>query len=255
MPFSVPFFLKNGEQLCEMLFCFSACNSPFKMGSTPFAATIKMADLLQLTFNLRIIAANRQADPIIMKIKVHALSKTGSWEIRDFETKQVISTLHLFYCVNLHIQFKCSKSNSLTNLFQTCLFRITNILSHELQHDVTWHRAFEFLKWQKGNELSPFAIAIINTIKFLHATENNKNSVEHYITLALHLHIKNIPSSLGEMVESEGYAIFSKSGQTGYSTWQNFCILKPCSLIMQHMKFEIHAYIGFWECAFWLLKC
>ena len=50
----------------------------------------------------------------------------------------------------------------------------------------------------------------------------------------------NIPSHSGEKVDFIRFAIFSISGHPGYSIRLNFTILKPCCLIMLHVKFEIH---------------
>ena len=38
---------------------------------------------------------------------------------------------------------------------------------------------------------------------------------------------KKKKSSLREKVEFNGFAILSKSGHVGFSSWLNFCILKP----------------------------
>ena len=46
-----------------------------------------------------------------------------------------------------------------------------------------------------------------------------------------------IPSHFGEKVDFIGFAI---GCHLGFSTRLNFTSLKPCSLIMQHVKFEIH---------------
>ena len=64
------------------------------------------------------------------------------------------------------------------------------------------------------------------------------------------LHTKfqlNIPSGSGEKVNFVGFAIFSNSGHLGFSTRLNFTILKPCSLIMQQVKFDNHGCSGFRE--------
>ena len=50
-----------------------------------------------------------------------------------------------------------------------------------------------------------------------------------------------------EKVNFNGFAIFSISGHLGFSTGLNFTSLKPCSLIMLHVKFEIHGCSGFRE--------
>ena len=50
----------------------------------------------------------------------------------------------------------------------------------------------------------------------------------------------NIPSRSGENADFIGFAIFSTCGQLEFSTRLNFTIWKPWSLIMLHVKFEIH---------------
>ena len=57
----------------------------------------------------------------------------------------------------------------------------------------------------------------------------------------------NIPCGSGENVDSIGLPIFSNSYYILFSTRMNFIVLKPCSLIMLHMKFEIHGCSGFRE--------
>ena len=54
----------------------------------------------------------------------------------------------------------------------------------------------------------------------------------------------NIPSCSGENVDFIGFAIFSTGGDLGFSTRLNFHILKPCCMIMPHVKFENHGYSG-----------
>ena len=47
----------------------------------------------------------------------------------------------------------------------------------------------------------------------------------------------NIPSGSGEKKNDfVGFAIFIYSGHLGLSTMLNFITLKPCSLVMQHVK-------------------
>ena len=50
-------------------------------------------------------------------------------------------------------------------------------------------------------------------------------------------------------VDSSGLAIFSNSGRISLNqpTSLNLIILKPCSLIMLHVKFENHGCSGFRE--------
>ena len=50
----------------------------------------------------------------------------------------------------------------------------------------------------------------------------------------------NVSSSSGEKVDFSGLAIFINSGHFLFSTRLNFIILKPCSLVMLHVKFENH---------------
>ena len=52
-------------------------------------------------------------------------------------------------------------------------------------------------------------------------------------------------SGSGEKVDFGSLAIFSNSGHLLLPTSLNFIILKPCSLVMQHVKFENHGYSGF----------
>ena len=57
------------------------------------------------------------------------------------------------------------------------------------------------------------------------------------------LHTKvqpNIPSRSGENGDFISFAIFSNGGHLEFPTRLNFIILKSWSLIMLHMKFEIH---------------
>ena len=55
----------------------------------------------------------------------------------------------------------------------------------------------------------------------------------------------NISSGSGEKVDFKGLAIFSNSSHFFFSTRLNFIGLKPCSLIMLHVKFENHGCSGF----------
>ena len=57
----------------------------------------------------------------------------------------------------------------------------------------------------------------------------------------------NIPSHSGEKVDFHVFAIFSIVGHLGFSTRLPFTGLKPCSLILLHVKFEIHRCSGFKE--------
>ena len=57
----------------------------------------------------------------------------------------------------------------------------------------------------------------------------------------------NIPSHSGENVDFNCFATFSIGGDLGFSTRLTFTGLKPCSLIMLHVKFEIHRCSGFRE--------
>ena len=73
------------------------------------------------------------------------------------------------------------------------------------------------------------------------------------IKVPLILHIKfqqNIPSHSGGKVGFHGFAIFSISGHLGFSTRLTSTGLKPCSLIMLHVKFEIHRCSAFREKSF-----
>ena len=70
------------------------------------------------------------------------------------------------------------------------------------------------------------------------------------IKVLLILHTKfqpNIPSPSGENGDFNGFAIFSNGDHLEFSTRLNFIILKPWSLIMLHMKFEIHGCCGLRE--------
>ena len=49
---------------------------------------------------------------------------------------------------------------------------------------------------------------------------------------------QNKPSALGKKVDFIGFAIFSITGHLEIWTRPNFTILKPCSQIMLHVKFE-----------------
>ena len=55
---------------------------------------------------------------------------------------------------------------------------------------------------------------------------------------ALYIIQPNISSGSGEKVNFSGLALFSNSGTFCFSTRLNFIILKPCSLVMLHVKFE-----------------
>ena len=57
----------------------------------------------------------------------------------------------------------------------------------------------------------------------------------------------NIPSHSGENADFTGFAIFSISRYLEFSMRLDFNILKPWSLIMVHMKFEIHGCSGLSE--------
>ena len=57
----------------------------------------------------------------------------------------------------------------------------------------------------------------------------------------------DISSGSGEKVDFSGLAVFSNSGFFWFSTRLYFIILKPCSLIMLHVKFKNHGYSGFIE--------
>ena len=55
------------------------------------------------------------------------------------------------------------------------------------------------------------------------------------------LHTKfqlNIPSHYGEKVGFISFANFRISGYLRFLTWLNFIGLKPCCLVMLHVKFE-----------------
>ena len=70
------------------------------------------------------------------------------------------------------------------------------------------------------------------------------------IKVLLILHTKfqpNIPSRSGENDDFISFAIFSDGGHLEFSTRLNFTILKPWSLIMLHVKLEIHRCSGFKE--------
>ena len=49
----------------------------------------------------------------------------------------------------------------------------------------------------------------------------------------------------GEKVDFYGFSFFSIGGHLGFLTRLTFIGLKPCSLIMLHVKFEIHRCSGF----------
>ena len=57
----------------------------------------------------------------------------------------------------------------------------------------------------------------------------------------------NIPSHSEEKLDFIGFAIFSIDGHLRFSTRLNLIILKPCSLVMLHVKFENHGCSGFRE--------
>ena len=62
------------------------------------------------------------------------------------------------------------------------------------------------------------------------------------------LHTKsqpNISCHSGEKVNFIGYASFGIGGHLGFSTGLGFIIQKPCSLVMLHVKVDIHGCIGF----------
>ena len=57
----------------------------------------------------------------------------------------------------------------------------------------------------------------------------------------------NTPSRSGENGDFISFAIFSNGGHLEFSTRLNFTILKSWSLIMLHIKFEIHGCSGLRE--------
>ena len=57
----------------------------------------------------------------------------------------------------------------------------------------------------------------------------------------------NMSSGSGEKVDFSGLAIFSNSSNFLFLTKLNFIILKSCSLIMLHVKFENHGCTDFRE--------
>ena len=57
----------------------------------------------------------------------------------------------------------------------------------------------------------------------------------------------NISNASGAKFDYSGLAIFSNSGQFLFSTRLNNVILKSCSLVMLHAKFENHRCSGFRE--------
>ena len=65
----------------------------------------------------------------------------------------------------------------------------------------------------------------------------------------------NLPSGTGDKVDFGGLAYLSNIGHFLFPTSLNFIILKPCSLIMLHVKFENHGCSGFRECHLKGLKC
>ena len=73
-------------------------------------------------------------------------------------------------------------------------------------------------------------------------------SLSTKVPLIIHTKFQpNIPSHSGEKVDFNGIAIFSIGRHLRFSTRLTFIGLKPCSLIMLHVKFEIHRYSGFTE--------
>ena len=73
-------------------------------------------------------------------------------------------------------------------------------------------------------------------------------SLSTKVPLILHTKFQpNIPSHSGEKVDFDGFASFCIGSHLGFSTKLNFTGLKPCSLIMLHVKFETHRYSGFRE--------
>ena len=73
------------------------------------------------------------------------------------------------------------------------------------------------------------------------------------IKVILILHTKFQPNTLscsGENADFIGFAIFSIGSHLEFSTRLNFAILKPWSLIMLHVKFEIHGRSGLRESVF-----
>ena len=68
------------------------------------------------------------------------------------------------------------------------------------------------------------------------------------VKVLLKLHIKcqtKIPSRSGENSNFISFAIFINGGLLEFSTRLNFTILMSWSLIIMHMKFEIHECSGF----------
>ena len=59
----------------------------------------------------------------------------------------------------------------------------------------------------------------------------------------------NIPCPSGGKGDIMSFAVFSMGDHLGLSFRLNFLILKPCSLVMQHVKFENHGCSGFRELA------
>ena len=73
-------------------------------------------------------------------------------------------------------------------------------------------------------------------------------SVNTKIPVILHTKFQaNIPSHSGKQLISMVLLFFSISSHLGFSTRLTFTGLKPCSLIMLHMKFESHGCSGFRE--------
>ena len=52
----------------------------------------------------------------------------------------------------------------------------------------------------------------------------------------------NIPSGSGGKTDFIGFVIFSNGGHLGFSTRLNFNILKPCNIVILHVKFKNHGY-------------
>ena len=71
-------------------------------------------------------------------------------------------------------------------------------------------------------------------------------SLSTKVSLIIHTKFQlNIPSHSGEKVDFHGLAIFSIGGHLGFLTRLPFIRLKPCSLILLHVKFETHRCSGF----------
>ena len=110
-----------------------------------------------------------------------------------------------------------------TDLMQICFFIISS-------NDATCHSQ-SLLGEKKYN--SEFFILISMNIKVL---------------LILHTNFQpTIPSHSGENGDFISFGIFSNGCHLEFSTRLNFIILKSWSLIMLHMKFEIHGWSGLRE--------